>query len=96
MNFYLTKAAKADLKLIAKYTEKEHGIVKRNEYLSHIDSLFHLLSQNPNIGIDCSQIKIGYRKYPVKKHNIYYVLLNNSDVEIVRILHSRMDIISKV
>ena len=53
MTFVLTSKAKTDLKSIAKYTKEQWGIQQRNTYLKDIDNAFHLLDNNPNLGLNC-------------------------------------------
>ena len=92
MNFYLTRKAKADLKSIARYTQKQWGVHQRNIYLSQVDGAFHDLSEMPGKGRKCDHIRAGYWKYKVGKHFIFYRSINKKEIEIVRILHERMDI----
>ncbi|MYJ23907.1 MAG: type II toxin-antitoxin system RelE/ParE family toxin, partial [Nitrospira sp. SB0673_bin_12] len=47
--FVLTNAAKADLKAIARFTEKQWGRNQRNIYLKHFDDVFHLLANTPSM-----------------------------------------------
>ncbi|MCG8322103.1 MAG: type II toxin-antitoxin system RelE/ParE family toxin [Cytophagales bacterium] len=72
------------------YTKK-WGINQRNTYLTQIDTAFHMLSDNPAKGFSCDYIRQGYFKYGVGKHLIFYRIIN-LDIEIVRILHERMNI----
>ena len=48
--FKLTPAANADLKDIARYTERKWGKEKRNQYLIALDSRFLWLGNNPQLG----------------------------------------------
>jgi toxin ParE1/3/4 len=89
--FFLTHKAKSDLISIARYTQKEWGIGQRDLYLRNLDKAFHELSELPGKGRKCDHIIFGYRSYRVGKHVIYFRQLEN-DIEIVRILHERMDV----
>jgi len=89
--FFLTHAAKADLKAIARYTEKTWGREQRNRYLMQMDSTFKRLVELPNLGRQCDEISAGYRQFPVGKHLIFY-RTHPEEIEIVRILHERMDV----
>jgi toxin ParE1/3/4 len=90
-NFRLTNRAKADLKSIATFTQKKWGQPQRRMYLQQFDNAFYLLAESPDIGADCSYIKSGYRKFPVASHMIFYRMVSDELIEIVRVLHKRMD-----
>ena len=89
-NFKLSKKAKADLKTIARYTEREWGREQRNHYILQFDQCFHLIGENPNLGQTCDGISPGYRQYPQGSHIIFYRQATEDVVEIIRILHKRM------
>jgi toxin ParE1/3/4 len=94
MTFQLTVKAKEDLKDIARYTKETWGVKQRDIYLKQIDDIFHLISETPDKGKACSDIRENYYKLSVGKHIIFYRQLNKKEVQIVRILHASMDIIS--
>ena len=89
--FTLTKKAKADLKSIATYSQKKWGKEQRRIYIRQFDDVFHMLSKTPSIGNNCDFIKPGYLKFPVSSHIVFYHSNSQSNIEIVRILHKRMD-----
>lgn len=89
-NFKLSRKAKADLKSIALYTEREWGLDQRNHYIFQFDQCFHLLCGNPNLGQSCDEISTDYRQYPQGSHMIFYRLATDGVVEIIRILHKCM------
>ncbi len=90
--FSLTEAAKADLKSIAAYTQRRWGREQRRIYTKQFDDTFHVLAVSPEAGAACDSIKVGYRKFPNGSHVIFYRHLSESEIEIVRILHKRMDL----
>ncbi|MDZ7783574.1 MAG: type II toxin-antitoxin system RelE/ParE family toxin [Halioglobus sp.] len=90
--FSLTEAARADLKSIAAYTQRRWGKEQRRIYAKQFDDAFHMLADTPEAGIACDMIKVGYRKFPLGSHVIFYHPLSESEIEIVRILHKRMDL----
>jgi toxin ParE1/3/4 len=90
--FSLTRAARADLKSIAIYTQRQWGKKQRRIYVQQFDDAFHLLAENPETGTGCEFIKKGYRKFPNGNHVIFYRILESHEIQIVRILHKRMDI----
>ncbi len=89
--FQLTNLARYDLKAIAAYTQRKWGEAQRRIYLRQFDDAFHLLAETPDIGTTCDYIKLGYRKFPVTSHIVFYRQLSNIQIEIVRVLHKRAD-----
>ena len=92
MAFFLTNLAKSDLKDIARYTQKNFGVKQRNIYLSRLDQAFHALYEQPRIGSSCDYIRLGYFQFHVGRHLIFYRMVEQKDIEIVRVLHERMDV----
>jgi len=90
--FELTNAAKADLRSIALFTQKKWGKEQRNIYIKQFDDAFHMLADTSLVGKACDHIKINYRKFPIGSHIIFYRNGANFSIEVVRILHKRMDI----
>lgn len=91
MKFTLTRKAKADLKSIFIYTQKKWGKEQRRVYARQFDDVFHMLSKKPTVGNKCDFIKQGYRNFPITSHIVFYRSISQSEIEIVRILHKRMD-----
>ena len=89
-NFRLTPAAKADIKDIARYSQKKWGRIKRNQYLVALDQRFNWLSNNPDVGKSRNEIKDGYLSFPEGRHVIFY-RQRNTNIEILGILHQDMD-----
>jgi len=91
-SFVLTQAAKADLQKIALYTQRKWGRTQRNNYVRQFDEAFHRLSDSPQVGKVCNDLRAGYKKFPIGSHFIFYRNSENATIEIVRILHKRMDV----
>ncbi|MDD3182061.1 MAG: type II toxin-antitoxin system RelE/ParE family toxin [Alphaproteobacteria bacterium] len=91
-SFTLTKKALEDLIEIGRYTQKQWGTEQRNRYLGMIDDCFQKLARHPLTGKDCAEIRNGYRKIGVGRHIVFYRQTHNHEIEIVRVLHERMDI----
>jgi len=89
--FSLTNKAIADLKDIGRYTLERWGREQRNLYLGMLDATFQQLASNPLTGKDCKDIRNGYRKFNAGSHVIFYRQQSGDTIEIVRILHGRMD-----
>lgn len=93
--FLLTRAARNDLIGIARFTQRRWGVTQRDRYLAQLDDAFHQLAENPELGKGCDYIRRGYRKFPIASHVIYY-RISSGRVEIVRVLHKRMDVSESV
>lgn len=89
--FALTRAALDDLRKIARFSAQQWGVERRNRYLVQIDATFHALGENPALGTACDDITPGYRKFPQGSHLIFYRTGPSTRIEIVRILHKRME-----
>ncbi len=87
--FRVSRAAKQDLLRIGRFTERRWGKAKRNQYLGQLNQAIALIAENDSIGKICDEISEGYRKFPEGSHVIYYRVTDM--VEIIRILHERMD-----
>ncbi len=87
----LTRAAREDLKAIGRYTQGAWGRPQRDAYLSQFDRRFRSLAQFPTLGRSCDDIRPGYRKYAEGAHVIFYREVDGG-IEIVRILHGRLDL----
>jgi len=91
-SFTLTQSAKADLRSIARFTEKRWGLRQRNIYIKQFDDAFHMLTETPVIGQNCDYIKEAYLKFPQGSYIIFYKVTIQLNIEIIRILHKNMDI----
>jgi len=89
--FLLTRQALEDLREIGRYTQERWGREQRRYYLALLDRSFNGLAENPSQGQRCDEIRDGYRKFPSGRHVVFY-RESAGGIEIVRILHERMDV----
>ena len=94
--FTLTNKAKADLKSIAVYTQRKWGNQQRRHYIQQFDDAFHMLAESPAVGNKCDFISPGYRRFPNVSHIVFYRQVGETEIEIVRVLHKRMDVRHKL
>jgi toxin ParE1/3/4 len=90
--FILTQKARDDLLAIGRYKHQQWGKTQQRHYLTQLDRAFHDLADKPGLGRACNDIRESYFKYGVGKHVIFYRHAEKEQIEIVRILHGRMDI----
>ncbi|MCG7895957.1 MAG: type II toxin-antitoxin system RelE/ParE family toxin [Candidatus Thiodiazotropha taylori] len=94
--FRIKAAARSDLKGNAKYTEQTWNREQSNSYLTELDQAFHRLSENTDLGKAYDHIRSGYRIFPVGSHLVFYKISAGNVVEIIRVLHKRMDVSSRL
>ncbi|HEV7182870.1 MAG TPA: type II toxin-antitoxin system RelE/ParE family toxin [Leifsonia sp.] len=88
----LTPAARRDLSSIWDYTEDNWGSQQAELYLNEIRAAFERIAKRPDRGRVCDEIRAGYRRYATGSHLVFYVVSNNDGrVDVIRILHQRMD-----
>ena len=75
-----------------RFTQDRWGRDQRNIYIKQFDDAFHMLSDTPLSGKYCDQIRAGYKKFPTGSHIIFYKDGTDSIIQIIRILHKRMDV----
>ena len=96
IKYHLTKKAVQDLDAIWAYTLKTWSEKKADEYYTSLVETFVAIAKKPcYLDKEYDEIHPGlYRRF-CHEHLVFYRLVENGDIEIVRILHKRMDIASK-
>ena len=88
--YKLSKPAEADLAQTLKQGIEIWGITQTIEYADLINDTLELLTKHPQMGRDRSHIKSGIRSFRVESHIVFYREKDNQ-LEVIRILHKRMD-----
>ncbi|MGO1591508.1 MAG: type II toxin-antitoxin system RelE/ParE family toxin [Ancrocorticia sp.] len=88
--YRLTPAAQHDLSSIWDFT-KDHWSERQAEtYVNEIRNAIERIAVDPSRGPACDEIRTGYRRYAIGSHLLFFVETNEG-VDIIRILHQRMD-----
>lgn len=95
LTYRISKKAVADLEEIWLYTVEKWSVAQADRYYSLIFDEIDHICENPTSGKGMEHIRKEYRASKVKSHLIFYRVLNET-VEIVRVLHERMDIDSRL
>jgi toxin ParE1/3/4 len=90
--YVLSPAAQLDLEQIWDYTCDRWGDGQAEKYVREIERAIQRVVQNPMIGRACDEVRAGYRRYAVGSHTLYYRLAGADCIDVVRILHERMDV----
>ncbi len=90
MKYKLTQAAREHLSDIWRYTVKRWSEIQAEKYLRELEAKLEQLGANPDLGKHRPEIHEGYYSFPVEHHVIYY-LKAPDHIQIIGILHGRMD-----
>jgi toxin ParE1/3/4 len=89
--FVISKKAVADLEGIWLYSVEKWSIDQADRYYNLIFDEINYICRNSNSGKSMEHVRKGYRASKVKSHFIFYRIVNDT-IEVIRILHERMDI----
>ncbi|OWJ68645.1 type II toxin-antitoxin system RelE/ParE family toxin [Inquilinus limosus] len=87
----VTAAAAADLQAIGRFAAETWGLDQKTRYLAQIRERFRQIRATPGLGRPRDDIHSGFRSLAAGRHVIFYREAVDL-VEIVRILHDRMDL----
>lgn len=93
MNYKISIEAKNDIEKIWLYTFENWSIEQADRYFDLILDEIEYIAENPNSGKNISDMRKGYFRTQIKSHFIFYKVNEKQyEVEIIRVLHQRMDI----
>jgi toxin ParE1/3/4 len=91
LTYVISKKAISDLEEIWLFTVEKWSVAQADRYYNLIFDEINFICQNSDSEKSMEHIRKGYRASKVKSHLIFYRILNNT-IEVIRILHERMDI----
>lgn len=94
--YVLSNKAVTDLSEIWDYTFEVWSENQADKYYFELLADCQELSKNPSLGRNYTEIEPEIYGYKSGKHLIFYRKLNEKDIEIIRFLHSRMDLKNKI
>lgn len=92
MKYRFSSKAKFDINFIWIYTFENWSHEQADKYYNQIVAGIQYLSDNPEIGRDFTHDGKAYKFTKVNSHLIFYRAISESKIEVIRILHKRMDI----
>ena len=91
--YRLTNKAVEDLADIWNYTFDKWSERQADDYYNMLIASCQKITTNPQLfGRRYDEISDGLRGFKAGKHLLFYRILGSGDVEIIRILHERMDL----
>ncbi|MEZ4842981.1 MAG: type II toxin-antitoxin system RelE/ParE family toxin [Saprospiraceae bacterium] len=93
MKYKISLLASKALENIWLYTFENWSIEQADRYFNLIMDEIEFVAQKPESGLEYNFVSKGYYRTNTKSHLIFYKIdKKNNIVEIIRILHQRMDI----
>ena len=93
MNEYiLSPAAQADLDQIWDYTADRWSLAQAEKYVREIQAACEAAATSLRPGQAIHDIRSGYRKLSVGSHFLFFRKTDHGVIDIIRILHKRVDI----
>ena len=89
--YLLSPAAQVDLEQIWDFTHDRWGVDQAEEYPRELQRAVERAAANPLIGQACDEIRPGYRKLAAGSLVLFYRLAAEG-IDVVRVLHQRMDV----
>lgn len=94
--YFLTNKAVEDLSEIWEYTYDTWSERQADKYHEMLTTCFQEILEHPDLGKKYPEIDKGVMGFRVGKHIVFYRMTPSSDIEILRILHQRMDLKSRM
>jgi toxin ParE1/3/4 len=94
--FIISEKALEDLNNIWIYTAENWSIEQANRYYNLIVDEIEYVSGNFEEIKDFGNIRKNYKFSKVKSHLVFYKKTENTEMEVVRILHERMDLKNRI
>lgn len=96
MKYHISLKANADLIGIWEFTFDHWSLEQADRYYEIIIDKIREICRKPDIGKNYYIIRDNYWGVNVKSHIIFYRIKNQNHIEIIRILHQRMDFQSRL
>jgi toxin ParE1/3/4 len=87
----LSPLAEYDLETIWTYTASKWSVEQADRYVQKVFAALQALSRGDCVGRSAAGIRLGYLKYAVGRHFLFFKL-TATHLDVIRILHQRMDI----
>ena len=89
--YRLRPRAKEDIKQIYTASRQHFGDVQAEKYYRALFAAFRKLNDYPNLGADYLFICEDIQGFAMQSHVIFYQRQGKFDIDMIRILHKRMD-----
>ncbi|MDR2231951.1 MAG: type II toxin-antitoxin system RelE/ParE family toxin [Tannerella sp.] len=94
--YFLSNQAVEDISDIWNYTCDTWSEIQADKYYQLIITSCQAVAARPAIGRRYDEISSEMLGFHVGKHIIFYKLIDQQEIEVIRILHERMDLKNKL
>lgn len=89
--YSISEKALEDINAIWNYTAERWSTEQANRYYNLILDEIEFNAANFETAIDFGSIRKDYRYSKVKSHLVFFKKTKNNEIEVVRVLHERLD-----
>ena len=89
--FHITPRAARDLDTIARWTLRQWGADRMEQYMRGLNGRFQWLAAHPQAGRMRDDVAAGYRSFPEGQHLVFYIIQGDA-IAIIGIPHQAMDV----
>ena len=93
--YFLSNKAVEDLGIIWEYTFERWSEAQADKYYLGFIVAFQELADSPGSGRNYDEVHEDLKGLRVGRHIVFFISLNVHEIEIIRILHERMDLKSR-
>ncbi len=90
--YIISEKALEDINKIWIYTAENWSVEQADRYYNLILDEVEYIAQNFDMALDFGNIRKAYRFSKVKSHLIFFKKNKDNEIEVIRVLHERMDI----
>lgn len=90
--YLLTRKAVNDLSDIWNYTVHKWSEKQADQYYQALITGFEELCKNPKLGKPYPEVHPDLFGASINRHIVFYRIVSNTEIEITRVLHQRMDL----
>ena len=94
--YIISEKALEDINNIWIYTAENWSVEQANRYYNLIIDEIEYIVDNLDMARDFGKIRKSYKYSKVKSHLIFFKQEKTNEIEVVRVLHERMDIESRL
>ena len=94
--FHLTNKVIEDLSEIWEYTYDAWSEKQADEFYSYLLNSFQEIIEYPKVGKKYNELESNLLGYLANRHIIFYKTISKTEIEVIRILHSSMDLKSRI